>query len=391
MSNIKTQNLRTIVRGAYDIQKLRISIGNRIVAQWKAKLGQKPSAPEEDLDDESKEILNSLRVEYKKMMDGVKSKKFTLATFKATPLISDITEFFLLQQYLEIEASEKNHFEKNIPKVLEDYPIYTEFLNNIRGIGPAMAGVITSEFDIHKAKYRSSLWAYAGLDVVAHWKLTGVKVLNYTDCAGESCDPPAEALEAAKKMVPEMDPLHYDQNRVDGQRVKYFTANDGEQILEVKHFYNSANPNLGGFEFVAIYKFEQSGGRSRRAEHLVDVKYVNKDGKEDVRKGITFNPFLKTKLMGVLANSFIKTGNAEYRKVYDDYKTRLETEARWKDESKGHRHNAAKRFMIKRFLSDLYIKWRTLEGLPVYEGYVENKLTMTASAGHSGTGMTSHQ
>ena len=36
-------NLKTIVRGAYDIQKNRIQTGNRLVGNFKAKLGQAPS------------------------------------------------------------------------------------------------------------------------------------------------------------------------------------------------------------------------------------------------------------------------------------------------------------------------------------------------------------
>src|SRR5690349_19022065 len=98
-------NLRTIVRGAYDIQKLRIMTGNRIVAQFKAKLGQKPSESEDEIDEEGQDLLVKLRADFKLMMDGVKTVK--LATFKATPLISTSTEFCLLQQYLDLEESEK--------------------------------------------------------------------------------------------------------------------------------------------------------------------------------------------------------------------------------------------------------------------------------------------
>jgi len=72
-----------------------------------------------------------------------------------------------------------------------------------------MAGVLISEIDIHKSRYPSSLWRYAGLDV----------------------------------------------------------AEDGK-------------------------------GRSRHKEHLVPIEYVDKDGNPAVRQGITYNPFLKTKLMG---------------------------------------------------------------------------------------------
>src|SRR5260221_7129465 len=124
---VRLHPIRTIVRGAYDIQKLRIQTGNRIVAQFKAKLGQQPSHTEaEDIDEEGQKLLKDLRAEYAKMMDGVKSVK--LATFKASPLISSFTEFSLLQQYLDLEQTEKQHF-KNLEKILAKYPIFTELLD----------------------------------------------------------------------------------------------------------------------------------------------------------------------------------------------------------------------------------------------------------------------
>lgn len=276
-------NLRTIVRGAYDVQKLRIQIGNRIVGNFKAKLGQKPSAPEQEMDAEGKMILNSLRVEYRKITDGVKTFP-RQASFKNDGLISDYTELCLIAQYVELECQESQHFGR-LGNILKEYPIYAEFLAGVRGIGPAMAGVIVSEIDIHAARYPSSLWMYAGLD----------------------CGP------------------------------------DGR-------------------------------GRSRRAEHLVELQYVAKSGEESVRKSITFNPFLKTKLVGVLGASFLRAGDNEYSKIYNDYKHRLQCREDWKGESKGHIHNAAIRYMIKMFLRDLYVAWRTLEGLPVAESYQEAKL-----------------
>ncbi len=114
-------------------------------------------------------------------------------------------------------------------------------------------------------------------------------------------------------------------------------------------------------------------GRGRYTEHLVDVTYTDKGGKEATRKGITFNPFLKTKLVGVLATCFLKQPAEEckYRKVYDDYKHRLENHPAHQDKSKGHRHNMAMRYMIKIFLQDLWLAWRELEGLPVTPTYQE--------------------
>jgi len=276
-------NLRTMVRGAYDIQKLRIQMGNRIVGTFKVKLGQAPGQSEETIDAEGKEILDKLRKHYNLLTDGV--VKFpTRAKFQADGVIDTYTELCLIAEYVELEAQEKKHF-RRLTSVLEDFPIYNEFLEPTKGIGPAMAGVLISEINIHKARHPSSLWKYAGLD----------------------CAP-------------------------DGQ------------------------------------------GRSRRAEHLVKREYVNKDGEAAERNSITFNPWLKTKILGVCAGSFLKASPNPYRDIYDGYKNRLENHPVHMTKTKGHRHAMAMRYMMKMFLVQLYTKWRALEGLPVSLPYSAAKL-----------------
>jgi hypothetical protein len=278
-------DIKIMVRGAYDIQKLRIMMGNRIVANFKAKLGQKPGMSEEELEEAEKTILASLRASYRKITDGVTTLP-RQASFKGDEVISSYTELVLVDQYLSLEQQEDKQFSR-LKNVLKDFPIYNEFLEGIYGVGPAMAGVIVSEINIHAAQYPSSLWKYAGLDV----------------------------------------------------------AGDGK-------------------------------GRSRKKEHLEESEYINKDGETATKMGITFNPFLKTKLVGVLGSSFLKQSptKCQYRKIYDDYKHRLENMPAHADKTKGHRHNMAVRYAVKRFLADLYVAWRTLEGLPVATEYSEGKL-----------------
>jgi hypothetical protein len=278
-------NLKTIVRGAYDIQKNRIQTGNRLVGNFKAKLGQAPSEKEDTIDKEGQQVLLNLRRSHKLLTEGVASFP-RQATFKGDEVISDYTELCLVDNYLELEAQEKSHF-RRLGNILKGYPIYNEFLLGVTGVGPAMAGVMLSEIDITKAEYPSSLHKYAGLDV----------------------------------------------------------ASDGQ-------------------------------GRSRKKEHLEDSEYVDAEGEVKVKKGITFNPFLKTKLVGVLGSSFIKQSpdKCVYRKIYDDYKHRLEHMDAHKEKSKGHRHNMAVRYMVKMFLVDLYNAWRRIEGLPVAPTYSEAKL-----------------
>lgn len=277
-------NIKTLVRGAYDVQKLRVMMGNRIVGNFKAKLGQEAGAPEDELDAEGKAILARLRLSYRKITDGVTAFP-TRKKFKGDEVISEYTELVLVDRYLALETDEARHF-KMLEAILDDYPIYSEFLSGVKGCGPALSGVIISEIDISAAKYASSLWAYAGLDV----------------------------------------------------------ASDGR-------------------------------GRSRKKEHLVERAYTDKDGKPATRVGITFNPFLKTKLVGVLASSFLRCGaDNTYAKIYYDYKHRIENHPTHIEKTKGHRHAMAMRYMIKRFLCDLYVAWRQIEGLEVLPDYHEGKL-----------------
>lgn len=279
--NTQKQNLRSIVRGAYDLQKLRIATGNRIVEQFRSKLGLSPGEKEGD-DKEAKKLLDDIRADYDRITDGIVNLPRP-STFKGGSIISEYTELVLVAQYVELLRQEERHF-RRIGNVLLGFQIYTSFLQGVRGIGPAMAGVLISEIDIHKAEYPSSIWRYAGLDV----------------------------------------------------------GPDGR-------------------------------GRSRRSEHLIEVSYTDSNGDEKTRNAITFNPFLKTKITGVLATSFLRSASP-YRAIYDGYKHRLETDPAKADWTKLHVHNASLRYMVKQFLVDLYREWRTIEGLPVAPPYSEAKM-----------------
>jgi hypothetical protein len=158
----------------------------------------------------------------------------------------------------------------------------------------------------------------------------------------------------------------------------------------------------------------------------VKKEYINKEGNVAERDSITFNPFLKTKLIGVLGSSFLRAGktlvdgkklgaalrlklaleegfvqakgkgvekqgdqvmtflqskghvvSAEpsvYGRFYYDYKNRIENMPAHADKTDGHRHNMAIRYMIKRFLVDYYVAAKTAAGLPVMPEYSEGKL-----------------
>ena len=278
-----------MTRSAYDLQKLRVEMGNRLVATFKSKLGHVPGKKEEDsIDEEGLKVLQELKLRFKLLTQGVAKELPTKKKWVGDGLITTYTEACLIAEYLSLERSEDSQF-RRLDSVLEEFPIYNEFLKTVRGCGPAMSAVIISEIDISRAQYPSSLWKYAGLDVA------------------------------------------------------------------------------GG------------AGRSRKKEHLREIDYINKAGEPAKRVGITFNPLLKTKLTGVLGGCLLKAGSQPYRDIYDGYKHRLENHPVWKDRTKGHRHNAAIRYMVKRFLVDLYNAWRAIEGLPVAPEYSVAKLGITHS------------
>lgn len=265
--------VRNLTRGAYDLQKLRIETGNRLVANFRTRLGIKPG---EEADSDEQAILDQVKASYKRITDGV-AEVTARRKYDYDDIITDYVSLRLVDRYMNLLREEARTF-RDIERALEGVPIYQQFLLNVKGVGPAMAGCIVSELDPHKAPYPSSFWKYCGLDVV-----------------------------------------------------------DGE-------------------------------GKSR--EHLVEQEYtVKKTGEVKTKMGLGYNPFIKTKLMGVLSSSFLRSGS-EYREMfYDPYRHRIDTDPNHEDKSDGHRHQMALRYMIKQFLVDLHMKWRYIEGLPVSQPY----------------------
>jgi len=284
MSNKNT--LKSLMQSFYDAQKLRIQTGNRLVANIRVRLGQEPGRPTEELNEQGKQLLGEALQQYKRVTDGLSTNRFqekVKAIAVSDGIMADVYEYELCRFYAKHLESEES-MGSSIAKMVETFPIWDSFLKGVRGCGPLMAAVCISELDPHKAKYASSFWKYAGLDV----------------------------------------------------------GPDGR-------------------------------GRSKRSEHLIKVTYTTRKGEEAERLSITYNPFLKTKLMGVLGTSFLRSASP-YRAIYDGYKHRLENHETYKDVSKGHRHNMSMRYMVKLFLRDLWVAMREVEGLPVYSGYDEAKL-----------------
>lgn len=219
---------------------------------------------------------------------------------------------------LEARRNEKA-IEKMLKKVLKRFPIWTDWLITVKGVGEIAASWIIGSFDINKADTVSKMWQYAGLNPGL---IRGKKRI------------------AVEKYKPEM----------------------GE-ILEI---------------------IEQEG---KKKDYIILTRELVRGDKATPGFVLPYNKSLKTALVGVLAPGFIKAKSEYAARYYYPYKARLEQEDNpvdsignkdegkaWKDVKTGHRDNAAKRYMIKMFLKDLYVAWRTMEGLSVRPPYAEEYL-----------------
>lgn len=255
------QAVRMLVRLRDDFQAMRKRIDNR--------LGRKADGSEQDVDE------RAFRPE-------------------------DLDSF---TSVADVARGQEAAIEKMLLKVLKRFPVYTEFLASVKGVGPIAAGWIIAEFDIERATTVSKMWQFAGLN-------------------------------------PGM---------VRGK--KRHELGDGKFDIEVTDTMVRGDRKTPGF--VA-----------------------------------PFNGRLRTALVGVMADGFIKAQNHYALEYYYPLKERLansanEVEERkggksqhkpWSEVSKGHRDRAAKRYMVKMFLLDLYKAWREIEGLHVRPSYQEEKL-----------------
>lgn len=99
--------------------------------------------------------------------------------------------------------------------------------------------------------------------------------------------------------------------------------------------------------------------------------HVNEGKAPKLRKGekIDYHPKLRALCIGIIGKNFVRL-KSSYRQLYDEKKKYYEQNRDWK---KGHRHNAAIRFMVKQFLKELWLKWRELERLSITSPHSQDK------------------
>lgn len=348
--------IRNVLSNLTDLQKLRISTGNRLVASHKelaamshireeeddeaitkvdgtykkrAGASKKPLTEEEKAairekaeraeKKENDSYLQGIMSDYKRITDTFSSESINKYTQKSIQGVIDelnkskdtelkhirsVMDYTLAVNYNQLLQSEEA-LTAQVKVEVEKHPMWDAFFKDVKGCGPLSAAACLCYFDITKARHASSFWKYAGLDVV---------VLEDGTCEG----------------------------------------------------------------------------KSRKRTHMVKTKYVDrKTGEVSEKDSLGYNPLLKTKLLGVLGPCLLKASlrtqrdedgkpvkrvASGYAQAYLDYMNRLNSNSKYDDYSAVHKHNMANRYMIKQFVRDMWWMWRLQSGLGVSMPYEVEKL-----------------
>lgn len=386
-ADVLKQQIRCLIANVYDLQKLRISAGNRLVQSFYLQLGVAPSTSPDDVDKEEKKMIDRLKAEYKRITDAVaennKSIKSNIKALresdeegKRLTLICNDQDFKLVESYTYLLKAEEEST-KSLDKYVKQHKLWDAFFADIKGCGTLMSAVCIAYLDPYVAKYPSSFFRYCGMDTVqdedkdgnklylekVEGVVTGVKVreaYGYYNSEGQYFG----KVQMTDNLSDEGNILFKGEDGGLYEQRQLTKVVDGQEML----IYEEVE---SGKEYVGDVVVSQHGRKMGDTEM---VEYVDAEGNRKLKRSITYNPFVKTKLMGVLTGCLIKAKDPVYSKIYYDYKARLDNSPRYEGYTPAHKNMMAQRYMIKQFLRNLHTEWRHLEGLPIYEPYEVEKL-----------------
>ena len=173
--NIKTQ-IRCLISNVYDLQKMRISAGNRLVQSFYIKLGVEPSTSPDNADKEEKKMIDKLKNDYKRISDAISENNSSIKKAikdinsskddkDVLSVVQDDMDYKLIESYMMLLKSEEDSI-KVLDTYVKQHPLWEQFFEPIKGCGTLMSAVCIAYLDIYKARYVSSFYRYAGLDTV---------------------------------------------------------------------------------------------------------------------------------------------------------------------------------------------------------------------------------
>ena len=74
--------IRCLVSNLYDLQKMRIAVGNRVVQSFYIQMGIEPGSKKDSGDEESLAMIQKLKKEYDKVTDLMIENKFSISVLR---------------------------------------------------------------------------------------------------------------------------------------------------------------------------------------------------------------------------------------------------------------------------------------------------------------------
>ncbi len=348
----KRAKIRAMTSNIYGVQKLRIQTGNRLVASF------------EDLGEKSREKIIS---DNNRLREAAKDD---------AEVESDINENELAEEVAGVDSEDDSVIAKlrrkqaaeekrKIGLIMEDYKRVTDNISKeIKGdpkYNQIIAAIQKANASGQPLEFIGQAYDYQMVDMYS-------KLLDAEQKATKALTREVQShpmWKAFFKDVRGCGPL------MAAVCISYF---DPYVARHASAFWRYA-----GLDVIVL---EDGTTKGKGRWHTVEQKYIDKNGKEQIKQGLGYNPVLKSKLLGVLGPCIIKqtvhtdkeTGAKEtegYGKAYYDYKNRLDNRVNSDELSALHKHRMAMRYMIKQFVRDMWIAWRALEGLEVTDPYEE--------------------
>lgn len=354
MNKALRETLRMRTRHLYDLQKIRIALGNRaedpedyIVVVNKTtgkKTKRKKNTLVSQMDEALEQVLERVRASTEEVpIEG------TDVTVRASDMVVDEDDRrYYKQQSRVLELLEKQSLDE-IHDLLKDSYMY-KWLRNEPGCGPTMSAVILSEVQMCEPADLAFLEG---------------KIRNYytvTDVAGKAW------RYFSVHFTDEVSRVEVDEDTGDRVKVKvkvrksyiYVEDKDSEGNIRIRR---DICPTVSSLWSYAGYAVNTEDGTAVRRQRGVQCNW---------------NTWLKTKLYVLAGCMLLLKDRSPRRRLFDNAKHRWETmgkgihvSKRDGQEKRLHLQLHATRVLIKSFLRDLWEEWRTYEGMPVLPPYSE--------------------
>lgn len=293
-------------------------------------------------------ILNSLRI-ISDAYEGIqKSRVATSNRIKGMVRDHQLTEEQARSLHDKTDVrlkSLEDELSSEMAKLCKKVPVYDQFLHHVVGIGPTYTTKLLAFIgDIAQFPKISMLWKYSGMA-------------------------PVQYCENCKK--------------------RYFETSQEKQTWIDRHYERTAK--------IIQEKSKNKAGIDKKLENWkedLEKSVCSCNDPQPVTRAetptrgictIDYSPRMK-KLLFIISQQFVRQGRY-YRERYDEFKA-MELAKNEGILSAGHIDARARRKVSKLFLSQLWVEWRTSEGLPVTRPYVEeylgHKVEFTAPRGPDG-------